>query len=54
MFIIQKANLAQFIKMTSHYKTFGYNINVLQQTVCLDSTLLASLIAQPFKHILWC
>ena len=26
---------AQFIKMTSHYKTNGYDINVLQQTACL-------------------
>ena len=26
---------AQSTKMISHYKTIGYNINVLQQTVCL-------------------
>ena len=26
---------AQFIKMISHYKKIGYNINVLQQTACL-------------------
>ena len=26
---------AQFIKIMSHYKKFGYNINVLQQTACL-------------------
>ena len=26
---------AQFIKITSHYKKIGYNINVLQQTACL-------------------
>ena len=26
---------AQFIKMISHYKRIGYNINVLQQTACL-------------------
>ena len=26
---------AQFIKMISHYKKSGYNINVLQQTACL-------------------
>ena len=26
---------AQFIKMISHYKTIGYNINVLQLTACL-------------------
>ena len=26
---------AQFIKIISHYKKIGYNINVLQQTVCL-------------------
>ena len=25
----------QFIKIISHYKKIGYNINVLQQTVCL-------------------
>ena len=26
---------AQFIKIISHYKTIGYNINVLQLTACL-------------------
>ena len=26
---------AQFIKIISHYKKMGYNINVLQQTACL-------------------
>ena len=26
---------AQFIKLISHYKDIGYNINVLQQTACL-------------------
>ena len=26
---------AQFIKIISHYKKIGYNINVLQQTVCV-------------------
>ena len=26
---------AQFIKVISHYKKIGYNINVLQQTACL-------------------
>ena len=26
---------AQFIKIISHYKKVGYNINVLQQTACL-------------------
>ena len=26
---------AQYIKIISHYKKIGYNINVLQQTVCL-------------------
>ena len=26
---------AQFIKIISHYKKLGYNINVMQQTVCL-------------------
>ena len=42
---------AQFIKIISHYKKIGYNINVLQQTACLVvnpitvATLLSSLIA---------
>ena len=27
--------LAQFIKIISHYKKIGYNINLLQQTACL-------------------
>ena len=26
---------AQFIKIISHYKKFGFNIDVLQQTACL-------------------
>ena len=26
---------AQFIKIISHYKKIGYNINVFQRTVCL-------------------
>ena len=26
---------AQFIKIISHYKKIGYNINILQQTACL-------------------
>ena len=26
---------AQFIKIISHYKKIGYNINVFQQTACL-------------------
>ena len=26
---------AQFIKIISHYKKFGYNMYVLQQTACL-------------------
>ena len=26
---------AQFIKIITHYKKVGYNINVLQQTACL-------------------
>ena len=26
---------AHFIKIISHYKKIGYNINVLQQTACL-------------------
>ena len=44
--------LAQFIKIISHYKKIGYNINVLQQTACLVvnqsrlATLLSSLIAR--------
>ena len=29
---------AQFIKIISHYKKIGYNINVLQQTTCLVVT----------------
>ena len=42
---------AQFIKIISHYKKIGSNINVLQQTVCLVvnqsrlATLFSSLIA---------
>ena len=27
--------LAQFIKIISHYKKIGYNINALQQTACM-------------------
>ena len=43
---------AHFIKIISHYKKIGYNINVLQQTACLVvnpitvATLLSSLIAR--------
>ena len=43
---------AQFIKIISHYKKIGYNINVLKQTACLVvnpitvGTLLSSLIAR--------
>ena len=43
---------AQFIKIISHYKKIGYNINVLQQTACLVdnpitvATLLSSFIAR--------
>ena len=43
---------AQFIKIISHYKKIGYNINVLQQTACLVvnpitiGNLLSSLIAR--------
>ena len=43
---------AQFIKIISHYKKIGYNINELQQTACLVvnpsrlATLLSSLIAR--------
>ena len=29
---------AQFIKVISHYKKIGYNVNVLQQTACLVVT----------------
>ena len=31
---------AQFIKLISHYKKIGYNINVLQQTACLVVNLI--------------
>ena len=31
---------AQFIKLISHYKMIGYNINVLQQTACLVINLI--------------
>ena len=27
--------VAQFMKIISHYKNIGYNINVMQQTACL-------------------
>ena len=30
----------QFIKIISHYKKIGYNINVLQQTACLVVNLM--------------
>ena len=34
--IVASSNFSvQFIKMISHYKKIGYNINVLQQTACL-------------------
>ena len=52
---------AQFIKIISHYKKIGYNINVLQHTACLVVNpitvgnnhthllfLLSSLIARPW------
>ena len=48
---------AQFIKMISHYKRIGYNINVLQQTACSLSTqswlatLLSSLIARRWVRL---
>ena len=32
--------LAQCIKINSHYKKIGYNINVLQQTACLVVNLI--------------
>ena len=46
---------AEFIKIISHYKKIGYNIDVKQQTACLVVgsvqsrlvTLLSSLIARP-------
>ena len=31
---------AQFIRIISHYKTIGYNNNVLQQTACLVVNLI--------------
>ena len=31
---------AQLIKIISHYKNIGYNINVLQQTACLVVSLI--------------
>ena len=35
-FVVTSNNFsAQFIKIISHYKKIGYNINVLQQTTCL-------------------
>ena len=37
---------AQFIKIISHYKKIGYNINALQQIACLV-VKLSSLIARP-------
>ena len=33
---------AQFIKIISHYKKIGYNINVLQQTACLVVNLITT------------
>ena len=35
MYKLKKIIPAQFIKILSHYKKIGYNINVLQQTACL-------------------
>ena len=32
---LSRAFSAPFIKIISHYKKIGYNINVLQQTACL-------------------
>ena len=32
---------AQFIKIISHYKKLGYNINVLQQTACFVVNIIA-------------
>ena len=41
---------AQFIKMFSHYKKIGYNINVLQQTACLVvNPITVGNIAFPFN-----
>ena len=46
---------AQFIKIISHHKTIGYNINVLQQTQSRLATLHSSLIARLWVGIqtLW-
>ena len=35
VFVRNAKNLFWFIKIISHYKKIGYNINVLQQTACL-------------------
>ena len=35
---------AQFIKIISHYKKIGYNIDVLQQTACLFTVESLSLL----------
>ena len=41
---------AQFIKIISHYKMIGYNINVLQQTACLVvNPIMVSYFALPFN-----
>ena len=48
---------AQFIKIISHFKNIGYNINVLQQSACLVvnpvqlATLLSSLIAHRWNGL---
>ena len=44
---------AQFIKIISHYKKIGYNINVLQQTATQSrlATLLSSLIARRWVRL---
>ena len=42
---------AQFIKIISHYKKIGYNINVLQQTACMVVNQIA---VGNFAFILYC
>ena len=41
----------QFIKIISHYKKIGYNINVLQQTACL---VVNSIMAGNFAFLCNC
>ena len=39
-FVVSNNFSAQFIKIISHYKNIGYNINVLQQTAYLVVNLI--------------